>query len=95
MEERSNVVIWEIGEHGRVLLPNNITAKLKWAEGGGQQATLEIPVTCHYLEVGGHAVRLGTNVVLLTEDGTRFDVSVKLDELPKHIAAMVGASSSR
>lgn len=91
-EQRSSGVIWEIGRHGHALLAN-IAAKIRWADNG--TTTLEIPVTCHYVEVGGHAVKLGTNLVLLTEEGTRFDVSVKLDQLPRDMAAMLGASSSR
>ncbi|MBI3304804.1 hypothetical protein HYZ80_00550 [Candidatus Parcubacteria bacterium] len=93
MEKPSNVVIRVMGKHGHVLL-SDITAKLKWAEEGGREATLEIPVTCRCLEVGGQAVKLGT-AALLTREGMEFDVSVRLDELPRDIAAMVEASSSR
>lgn len=92
MEERSNVVVWEIGRHGPAL-STNIAAKIRWADDG--TTTLEIPITLHYLEVGGHAVKPGTNVVLLTAEETRFEVSVKPSELPRHIAAMIETSSSR
>lgn len=90
MEERSSCVIWEVSRHGHALLAN-IAAKVRWSDDGTQ--TLEIPVTCHRVEA--HRTKRGANVVLLTDEGTQFDASVNPEELPRDIAAMLGASSSR
>ncbi|MBI2624138.1 hypothetical protein HYW67_01430 [Candidatus Parcubacteria bacterium] len=96
MEERSRVVILEVSRHGHIVPLSGIHATLRWTDGDTRVATLEIPVTFGFLNVGGHAERFGNALVLVTEqDEARLDVSVKTEELPRHLAILAEAQSAR